>query len=96
MVNSNDDPKTWWQVFDRTTGNEVPKEQWTFNSSNGTVTISKVQKWHKYTVNFFAYRIWEGSRVALAQLDIAVADQQNVVNLCVVRWRHLVDRDIGE
>ena len=60
MVNSNDDPKTWWQVFDRTTGNEVPKEQWTFNSSNGTVTISKVQKWHKYTVNFFAYRIWEG------------------------------------
>ncbi len=59
-VNSNDDPKTWWQVFDRTTGEEVPKDHWTFDSNKGTVTISKVQDRHKYTVNFLAYRIWEG------------------------------------
>lgn len=59
QVNSNDDPKTWWQVFDRTTEKEVPKELWIFDSSKGTVTISKTQKWHKYTVNFLAYRIWE-------------------------------------
>jgi len=58
-VNTNDDPKTWWQVFDRTTGEEVPKDQWTFDASRGTVTINKVKKWHKYTVNFLAYRIWE-------------------------------------
>jgi beta-D-galactosyl-(1->4)-L-rhamnose phosphorylase len=58
-VNTNDDPKTWWQVFDRTTGEEVPKEQWTFDASGGTVTVNKVKKWHKYTVNFLAYRIWE-------------------------------------
>ncbi len=58
-VNANDDPKTWWQVFDRTTGEEVPKDQWMFDASSGTVTISKVKKWHKYTVNFLAYRIWE-------------------------------------
>jgi beta-D-galactosyl-(1->4)-L-rhamnose phosphorylase len=58
-VNTNDDPKTWWQVFDRTTGEEVPKDQWTFDVSKGTVTINKVKKWHKYTVNFLAYRIWE-------------------------------------
>jgi beta-D-galactosyl-(1->4)-L-rhamnose phosphorylase len=58
-VNTNDDPNTWWQVFDRTTGEEVPKDQWTFDASKGTVTINKVKKWHKYTVNFLAYRIWE-------------------------------------
>jgi beta-D-galactosyl-(1->4)-L-rhamnose phosphorylase len=58
-VNTNDDPKTWWQVFDRTTGEEIPKDQWTFDGSKGTVTINKVKKWHKYTVNFLAYRIWE-------------------------------------
>jgi beta-D-galactosyl-(1->4)-L-rhamnose phosphorylase len=58
-VNTSDNPKTWWQVFDRTTGEEVPKDQWTFNESRGTVTINKVKKWHKYTVNFLAYRIWE-------------------------------------
>lgn len=58
-VNFNDDPKKWWQVFDRTTDKEVPKEQWTFDPDKGIVTINKTAKWHKYTVNFLAYRIWE-------------------------------------
>ncbi len=59
-VNVNDDPKTWWQVFDRTLGEEVSKEHWVFDPGKGIVTIGKVTKWHKYTVNFLAYRIWEG------------------------------------
>lgn len=59
-VNTNDDPKEWWQVFDRTIGEEVPKDLWTFDATNGNVAIKNVQKWHKYTVNFLAYRIWEG------------------------------------
>ncbi|MBN2611787.1 MAG: 1,3-beta-galactosyl-N-acetylhexosamine phosphorylase [Bacteroidales bacterium] len=58
-VNFNDDPKKWWQVFDRTTGEEVSKENWTFNAVSGTVIVKNVTKWHKYTVNFLAYRIWE-------------------------------------
>jgi beta-D-galactosyl-(1->4)-L-rhamnose phosphorylase len=58
-VNANDDPKRWWQVFDRTMGEEVPKDQWTFDPSKGTVAVNNVKKWHKYTVNFLAYRIWE-------------------------------------
>jgi beta-D-galactosyl-(1->4)-L-rhamnose phosphorylase len=58
-INANDDPKTWWQVFDRTTGEEVPEEQWLFDPVKGTVTVSGTKKWHKYTVNFLAYRIWE-------------------------------------
>jgi beta-D-galactosyl-(1->4)-L-rhamnose phosphorylase len=59
MVNTHDDPKTWWQAFDRTTGREIPIEQWSFDPDKGTVTIKGTQKWHKYTVNFLAYRIWE-------------------------------------
>lgn len=58
-VNANDDPKRWWQVFDRTTGEEIPKEQWSFDSTTGVVTVENVKKWHKITVNFLAYRIWE-------------------------------------
>src|SRR4030042_245242 len=58
-VNANDDSKTWWQVFDRTTGKEVPKEQWIFDPAKGIVTVKKVKQWHKYTVNFLAYRTWE-------------------------------------
>lgn len=59
-VNANDDPATWWQVFDRTTGEEVPKSNWSFDKTKGTVSIQQSIKWHSYTVNFLAYRIWEG------------------------------------
>jgi beta-D-galactosyl-(1->4)-L-rhamnose phosphorylase len=58
-VNTHDDPKEWWQVFDRTSGNEILGDLWDFDAENGIVTIRNTEKWHKYTVNFLAYRIWE-------------------------------------
>ncbi|MFW6256826.1 MAG: 1,3-beta-galactosyl-N-acetylhexosamine phosphorylase [Bacillota bacterium] len=58
-VNFNDDPKEWWQVFDRTENQEVPVEKWDYDSRTGTVTINDTAKGHKYTVNFLVYRIWE-------------------------------------
>ena len=58
-VNGDDDPKAWWQVFDRTSGAEVSLDQWNFDPDTNTVTISSTVPWHKYTVNFFSYRIWE-------------------------------------
>ncbi len=54
-----DDPKEWWQVFDRTTGVEVPKDKWSVDMKTGAVTITGAIKWHAYTVNFIAQRIWE-------------------------------------
>jgi len=59
VVNFDADPKKWWQVFDRTTGEEVPKKQWSCNARRGTVTVKGATKWHRYTVNFLTYRIWE-------------------------------------
>ena len=58
-VNFDDDPKEWWQVFDRTSGHEIPADSWSYDIANGTVTITGATPWHKYTVNFFSYRIWE-------------------------------------
>lgn len=58
-INSDDDPKQWWQVFDRTTGREVPVADWSFDEATGSVTIRNTTRWHSYTVNFFSYRIWE-------------------------------------
>ncbi len=59
VINATDRPSRWWQVFDRTTGREVPKTRWSFNSRRGTVTISGATPGHTYTVNFLAFRIWE-------------------------------------
>ena len=54
-INESDESKAYWQVFDRTTNEEV--KDWTYE--NGVVTVNGVTPWHKYTVNFLAYRIWE-------------------------------------
>ncbi|MBU3805240.1 MAG: 1,3-beta-galactosyl-N-acetylhexosamine phosphorylase, partial [Candidatus Cellulosilyticum pullistercoris] len=59
MINTYDDPKEFWQVFDRTTGKEVALSDWEFDAKTETVTIKHTKKWHEYTVNFLAIRIWE-------------------------------------
>jgi beta-D-galactosyl-(1->4)-L-rhamnose phosphorylase len=59
VVNADDSPKKWWQVFDRTTGEEVLARNWTFDPAKESVTIRNTKKWHRYTANFFSYRIWE-------------------------------------
>lgn len=55
----NDTPESieYWQVFDRTSNEEVSRDQWSY--ADGKVTLKKIIPWHKYTVNFMAYRIWE-------------------------------------
>lgn len=58
-VNSNDTPEEWWQVFDRSAGTEVPASRWRFDKAKGSVLITGATPWHRYTVNFLAYTVWE-------------------------------------
>lgn len=58
-VNDTTDSIKYWQVFDRTTGREVNRNLWTYEEEAGNVTIMNAIPWHKYTVSFLAYRIWE-------------------------------------
>ena len=58
-LNLAEDPKEWWQVHDRTSGEEVPPAQWTVDPVTGAVTITGARPWHRYTVNFLTRRIWE-------------------------------------
>ena len=56
-VNETDDSLKYWQVYDRTTDTLVGREHWSY--ADGKVTIKGITPWHKYTVSFMAYRIWE-------------------------------------
>ncbi|WP_150274939.1 1,3-beta-galactosyl-N-acetylhexosamine phosphorylase [Paenibacillus tepidiphilus] len=58
-VNDSKEAFKYWQVYDRTTGTEVPREQWNYDRESGNVVITGIIPWHKYTVSFLAYRIWE-------------------------------------
>lgn len=53
------DPKKWWQVFDRTTGTEISKENWTVDQDRNVVVVKDVEPFHEYTVNFLAYIVWD-------------------------------------
>ena len=98
VVNSQDDPKAWWQVFDRTTGREVPKKRWNFNAKQGAVTVRGTTPGHKYTVNFLAFRIWEeismynhitnnwGGREHLAAVDPMHPETQRVLLTFLDQW----------
>ena len=54
------DYKKYWQVFDRTTGEEV--FDWKYDGK-GNVIIKNAQKFHEYTVNFFASNVWDSTQM---------------------------------
>jgi beta-D-galactosyl-(1->4)-L-rhamnose phosphorylase len=98
VVNVKDDPKKWWQVFDRTTGWEVPKTRWSVHPRKGTVTVKGATPGHKYTVNFLTFRIWEeismynhitnnwGDREHLAAVDPMHPETQTVLLAFLAQW----------
>lgn len=58
-VNSDDDPKKWWEVIDRTSGEVLPVADWDY--SNGWVTIRNTMAYHEYTANFLVYQTWDST-----------------------------------
>ncbi len=56
MVNTNDDITRWWEVVDRTTGQVVSPDRWSY--ADGCVTV-QAEPFHEYTVSFLAYLIWD-------------------------------------
>ena len=58
-INDSAEALGYWQVYDRTTDKEVNKENWSYDKKKGVVGIENCVLWHKYTVSFLAYRIWE-------------------------------------
>lgn len=51
-------PKKWWEVIDRTTGEIVDPDDWQVNKETDIVTIKSIP-FHVYTVTFLAYGIWD-------------------------------------
>ena len=58
-VNSHDDIRRWWEVVDRTTGEVVSCDDWSYSEETGDVTIAPAIPFHDYTVSFLAYIMWD-------------------------------------
>lgn len=59
QVNTRDDIRRWWEVIDRSAGQVVPVEQWSYEEESGCVVIRDAELFHEYTVSFLAYLIWD-------------------------------------
>lgn len=57
-VNTIDEPKRWWEVVDRTTGEVVSTDKWEYDEATGEVIIQTIP-YHQYTVSFLAFLIWD-------------------------------------
>ena len=58
-VNEDADSIAYWQVYDRTTGEEVSRANWRYDPEKKAVRLQGVAPFHSYTVSFLAYQIWE-------------------------------------
>ena len=57
------DPKEWWEVINRTTGEVVDVNDWVVDEERDVVTLTKATPWHEYTVSFLAYMIWDPTQM---------------------------------
>ena len=55
----NDSPEAmaYWQVWDRTANRLLSADEWTY--ADGLVTVHGCVPYHRYSVSFLAWRIWE-------------------------------------
>jgi len=58
-IDASHNPKKYWEVIDRTTGEVVNTDNWQYSDTSQEVIIRNPKKWHVYTVNFLVYQIWE-------------------------------------
>ncbi len=57
QLNDSPDALPFWQVWDRTEGRLLHADEWRY--ANGQVTIPSCIPYHRYTVSFLAWRVWE-------------------------------------
>lgn len=57
-INETAEALEYMQVYDRTTGRELPAESWNYIPARGEVKIKAIP-FHRYTVSFLAWRVWE-------------------------------------
>ncbi len=55
----NDTPEAlrYWQVWDRTAGEQVPPANWAY--ADGRISVRHCVPFHRYTASFLCWRIWE-------------------------------------
>ena len=57
QINDTPEAMAYWQVTDRTTGKHLSRDDWEW--ADGKVRVRHCVPFHRYTVSFLCWRIWE-------------------------------------
>ena len=68
-VNTRDDIKRWWEVMDRTTGQPLATDAWSYDEAAGCVVIPAPEAYHEYTAVSYTHL----GPDTLQELEIAYA-----------------------
>ncbi|MBO6263878.1 MAG: 1,3-beta-galactosyl-N-acetylhexosamine phosphorylase [Clostridia bacterium] len=60
-INDDENSVLRWQVFDRTSGEEV--KTWKYDGKTKKVKVWGAEKMHEYTLNFFAKSLWDATQI---------------------------------
>ncbi|MDR2042787.1 MAG: 1,3-beta-galactosyl-N-acetylhexosamine phosphorylase [Clostridium sp.] len=96
-VNAEAAAMPYWQVFDRTANEEISRNGWKYTAETGAVTVLYAEAWHKYTVSFLAWRVWEEISMynhitngwtgePLMQLDPIYPEAREYLKDWLIRW----------
>lgn len=58
-----DNPKKYWEVRNRTTGEIVSIENWSVEEETNQVIINEVTPYNEYSVSFLAFMIWDPTQM---------------------------------
>ena len=58
-LDDDSDPKQWWEVRNRTTGEVISVDNWSFCAQTQSVEVTNVNRYHEYTVTFMARQVWD-------------------------------------
>ncbi|CAH2715616.1 1,3-beta-galactosyl-N-acetylhexosamine phosphorylase [Neobacillus rhizosphaerae] len=62
-IDKDHDIKRYWEVIDRTSGELLDVNHWEFDCNTQKVVINNAKKWHRYTVSFLAYQVWDTTQM---------------------------------
>lgn len=89
-MNEDDDPKEWWDVIDRTSGEFLSCGSWEYK--DGIVTLKDAEPYHEYTVNFLVYQTWDSTSMYNALTNNWTGDKTMCVDPFVPAvYNHLMD-----
>ena len=97
QINDSEDSMRYWQVYDRTSNTLVDAGAWSYDREKQAVTVNDCIPFHKYTVSFMAYRIWEEismynhttnhwEKEHLMQIDPRHAETREYMKNWMVNW----------